>query len=281
MKFRVISDIHTEILPLIFNLGIDRGFVYTVLPNRKDDKKTNLILAGDIGSYKTLNEALLPFLRICSKRFKQIFYIPGNHEYYHGTWQRDHEYIAKAISSEKALSNVVFGSKIIHTFEEDPDNKIVLIAAILWSDIDEGGPLARLKIRNSINDYRVISEVDETGEVRKLLPSTTIQQFHEDKAFLGRSLALFSNDGYKIVVVTHHGPSYQSATAFRGSPLNCAFTSSLEDLILDYSPAYWIHGHTHNSYSYEIDKTKVICNPYGYPLHEVNKAFNPSLSIEV
>lgn len=280
MKFRITSDIHTEILPL-FGAKVDEYFVDLVLPHCDEDKETNLILAGDIGSCKTLNKCLLPFLRICSNRFSQIFYIPGNHEYYYGVWHRDLKHLATAISYEEALNNVIFGGRIVYPLN-DSTEKLVLIAATLWSDIDEGGGLARLDVARSINDYHVISEIDESdGTFRKLSPETTIKQFREDRDFLESQLSKYSSEGYKIVVVTHHAPSYQSSRDFVGSKLNCAFSSSLENLILDYNPHTWIHGHTHTSYSYEIGNTKVICNPYGYPRHDTNREYNSLLTIEV
>ena len=43
----------------------------------------------------------------------------------------------------------------------------------------------------------------------------------------------------------------------------------------------WIHGHTHESFDYEIGKTRVICNPRGYAPIEINKEFKPDFNVEV
>ena len=28
----------------------------------------------------------------------------------------------------------------------------------------------------------------------------------------------------------------------------------------------WFHGHTHDTYDYMIDQTRILCNPKGYPM---------------
>jgi Icc-related predicted phosphoesterase len=57
--------------------------------------------------------------------------------------------------------------------------------------------------------------------------------------------------------------------------------SDMDELILEHQPCLWIHGHTHESFDYEIGKTRVICNPRGYAPIEINKEFKPVFTIEV
>ena len=47
---------------------------------------------------------------------------------------------------------------------------------------------------------------------------------------------------------------------------------------------YWVHGHTHSTFDYEIEGTKVVCNPRGYSkLFNLsqNENFNKELTIEI
>ena len=46
----------------------------------------------------------------------------------------------------------------------------------------------------------------------------------------------------------------------------------------------WIHGHTHNNFDYEVNGTRVVCNPRGDP-HPLggweNRTFDPRLLVEL
>jgi hypothetical protein len=50
--------------------------------------------------------------------------------------------------------------------------------------------------------------------------------------------------------------------------------------VKDNSPRWWFHGHTHESCDYVFGKTRVICNPFGYP-RATNRAFRANLIVEV
>ena len=68
------------------------------------------------------------------------------------------------------------------------------------------------------------------------------------------------------VVVTHHLPSRRSvAPQFAGDPLNAFFLCDMERLILARQPLWWIHGHTHHPFDYQLGQTRVVANPRGYP----------------
>lgn len=45
----------------------------------------------------------------------------------------------------------------------------------------------------------------------------------------------------------------------------------------------WIHGHTHDSFDYRLNGTRVLCNPRGYARDGVNEnaLFDPQLVVEV
>jgi hypothetical protein len=86
------------------------------------------------------------------------------------------------------------------------------------------------------------------------------------------------------VVITHHAPSPKSIhPRFEGSPLNACFVSDAERLLDGRRARLWIHGHTHDSFDYEVNGTRVLCNPRGYAKDGVNenRAFDQDLRIEV
>jgi hypothetical protein len=46
------------------------------------------------------------------------------------------------------------------------------------------------------------------------------------------------------------------------------------------SVSLWIHGHTHESFDYVVNSTRVVCNPRGYAPMELNEAFDPVLTVD-
>jgi Icc-related predicted phosphoesterase len=87
------------------------------------------------------------------------------------------------------------------------------------------------------------------------------------------------------VVVSHHAPSPRSVAPRYGADLvSAAFASDLESLIEHYEPDLWIHGHTHDSFDYQLGRTRVVCNPRGYVSSQgnlENSRFDPELIIEI
>lgn len=67
----------------------------------------------------------------------------------------------------------------------------------------------------------------------------------------------------KTVVVTHQLPSMLSVDdKYKENLLSSCFASNLDDLFGNVN--IWIHGHTHESFDYVANGTRVICNPRGY-----------------
>jgi Icc-related predicted phosphoesterase len=110
------------------------------------------------------------------------------------------------------------------------------------------------------------------------MPVDARQAHQATRRYLESELAK-EHDG-PTVVVTHHAPSPLSvAPRFLGSPLNPAFASDLTDMIWQYVPDMWIHGHVHDSFDYLLGDTRVIANPRGYG--DENGSFDPMLVVEI
>lgn len=68
----------------------------------------------------------------------------------------------------------------------------------------------------------------------------------------------------KTVVMTHHAPSPQSISTFFGkNKLTPGFVSNMEDIMLQYEPDLWLHGHVHDSFNYRVGRTQVFCHAQG------------------
>lgn len=88
----------------------------------------------------------------------------------------------------------------------------------------------------------------------------------------------------KIVVVTHHLPSFRCVSMqYLGNPLNRLFANNMDEFIKQYSSTIkcWIHGHSHDGLNIEIEGVPVVRNPLGYLDYNEGFEFNPSKIIEL
>jgi DNA repair exonuclease SbcCD nuclease subunit len=261
MLIRVLSDIHNE-----YYLG-EYGRDY-VIPELQSDKDSLLILAGDIGLLNR-EHTWLGLVSQCSRQFKHVFLIEGNHEWYHGNIVM-HSY-QKCITRHE-LKNVFTGQLILEK------EKIAIIGTTLWTDFDGENPIAMFDVSNGLNDYYLI----KVGTAyAKLRPEYILALHYKQKKRLFQDIDHYSHMGYKVVVVTHHHPSRQGIVPFyREDAFNAGYVSDLEREVLNHAAAYWICGHCHTAMEYSIGETRVICNPMGYP-HESSQGFNPLKTVTI
>jgi Icc-related predicted phosphoesterase len=128
-----------------------------------------------------------------------------------------------------------------------------------------------------MNDYRLIRH---SKTFRRLSPKDT-RMYHFRSV---RKLTEFFKAGEpdRSIVATHHAPSIRSIVdRYKSDPVSAAFASNMDDFILEHQPRLWIHGHTYESFDYEIGKTRVVCNPRGYASTEENKGFRPDYTLVV
>jgi predicted phosphohydrolase len=101
----------------------------------------------------------------------------------------------------------------------------------------------------------------------------TLAAHHESVAWLNTELAKPFKG--KTVVMTHHAPSFISQhDRHQFSELKEFFCVELDDLIYKHQPQLWIHGHLHDPVDYELDETRIVSSPLGYP-DERRKGFHP------
>ena len=212
-----------------------------------------LILAGDIAPF-SYYQNLLPFFQQVSEIWKTILFVPGNHEYYGG------RYIDVRQSLKTFFLNNYPNMMVLDNDVEEIED-VWFIGATLWADMDKGNEMTKLICRTEVADYVYIFH--EPGV--KISPDDSIKWHQNDVTFLKESLV--ASKDQRVVVITHHAPSFQSiAQKHKESKTNGAFASNLE-YIIDDNPhiVMWIHGHVHTPFDYQIGNTQVICNPRGYP----------------
>jgi hypothetical protein len=96
-----------------------------------------------------------------------------------------------------------------------------------------------------------------------LVPLDTLQIYRRHRSWLRRKLAEpFQGP---TVVVTHHAPHRKSlASRFAEDWASGGFINEMLPEFFKV-PVLWVHGHTHDSFDYQVDDCRVICNPRGYP----------------
>ncbi len=94
--------------------------------------------------------------------------------------------------------------------------------------------------------------------------------------------AVRESDAEKIVVVTHHLPTFAAIEdKHKGSVLNAAYATELGNFIADSRISAWIYGHTHHRTDLMIGNTHLVSNPLGYVFCSENVNFDDSAVIEV
>lgn len=253
MKLNILSDLH-------LSCG--------ELPIPRNDADV-VILAGDIAGPADA-------VKWASGFDKPVLYVPGNHEFYGSS-------MADTVSQLKALCA---GTPIqVLDCDEVILQGVRFLGATLWTDFllqGEGQPrtLAMQEARGFIRDFKRIHRDETRDSLFTPEDCAALCQAHAN--WLERRLA--EPHAGPTVVITHHAPSRQSIhPRFAGSPLNASFVSDLERLADGQRAQLWIHGHTHDSFDYQVKGTRVVCNPRGYAKEGVNEnpLFDSHFRVEV
>lgn len=254
MKLHILSDLHLS--------------VHNMPPPRTNADM--VILAGDIAR----PQEAIAWARALDK---PVVFVPGNHEFYGSSFRavvQELQYLASA-TNIYVLDNQVLEWRGVR-----------FVGSTLWTDFlcagAGAGQAAAIALSLAFNrDFSRIS-CDEGIDGRMFTPQDSAALFARNARWLETVLRQ-PFDG-PTVVVTHHAPSLRSVPLrFVGSPLNVNFVSDAEYLLGHERACLWVHGHLHDSFDYEVDGTRVLCNPRGYAKDGVseNLAFDPLLTVEI
>jgi len=253
MRVQICSDLHLEF-----------GQITSLYDEIVNTPADILVLSGDISGCDNITDDLV---RIQEDSGKRIIFVSGNHEYY-GTTRR---------TLDKELKYIKHINNKIHVLIEDDIciGGVVFIGSTGWWDESNGS--IGLTVQHGLNDFRMIYDLMDEKNLNG------IAWGRKSKTFLASKMHYYRHNhpDMRLCVVTHHYPHPKSLSPkFEGSPLNVCFGNRWEDLIEQYKPELWIHGHTHDGFDYMVDKTRIICNPQGYPLNYENgienSDFNPN-----
>ncbi len=234
MKIQYCSDLHLE-----FNQN-QKYIIGKPLPVCGDI----LIMAGDIVPLhdEYLNNSFFSFI---ADNFKQVFWIPGNHEFYH----KDLTEFNSSFTL-KLRSNL----HIVNNIELNYEN-IRFIFSTLWTSISHHNERI---IESRVSDFSCI-----TKNNRRLKAADFNELHTESYKFIENSLV---KKIPKTVMVTHHLPSYLcNSELHNNSPINEAFCVDLTSFVGTSHVNFWIYGHSHfNQKPIYIGDTILLTNQLGY-----------------
>jgi Icc-related predicted phosphoesterase len=274
MKIAYCDDLHLE---------------FDQITLKNTEKADVLVLAGDIclvsqlGSYPDdpdeflygRNGRIHDFFINCSKEFKHIIYVLGNHEHYRYNIKDSLNDLKKHLGYIKNLHILERESVII--------DGVTFLGATLWTDMNSGHDETIERVSYAMNDFRIIYNSDSNDITRenrlstafdswdptdaraRWTPLDAVVQFNATVAWIDMVRESTTID--KLVVVTHHAPSFKSIhpSYVHDVLLNGAYASDLEQFIIDRPDILvWFSGHIHHKNQYYIGNTLITSNPRGY-----------------
>jgi len=221
-----------------------------------------LILAGDTlvfnpSTYQPIDEQYDSYIDYLSNNFKQVFLLPGNHEFYGGFD------ISKTLHSfEMPLrENVTYINNMSVIIN---DYKIIFSA--LWTYIPNSFPTRYFgDFHSCMYNYErlTIKAYNEAYEISKEYIKSEIKN---------------NSRKHKLLIVSHHLPSFKLIDPkYANNRLNNGFASMSDSLISLSNAKFWIYGHSHSNTNMRlIGQTKMITNPLGYVHRGENESFDLS-----
>lgn len=236
---RLLSDLHLE-----FRF-YEPEFLST-------DKESVLVLAGDIGTGR--DDIAAFFIHEVADHFPHIIFVLGNHDYYYGNIQVRKQEIEKQLA-ELNVTNV----QVVDEPELIEIDGYKFACGTFWTDFNENHDNTHDVVGRGLYDFRLVGNGSEVFTTRDAydIHKRTLEKFSE-----------WVDEG--AIVVTHHMPSElcvaEKFSGWENYALNGGFRSHLDEFIMEKKPRYWLHGHGHNKVDVVLGKTRIVCNPRGYPV---------------
>lgn len=222
-----------------------------------------LILAGDIGIMGSDNFVKHPFWNFVSDNFDRTLVVPGNHEFFG-------KYDINSIPQGEV--SAIRSNVTMHYNDTLRIGDVDFILSTLWSEISAEN---YEEISNIMGDFHRIYDG------KKLLEQQRYNREHK-RCLNYIKDAVKSSDSEKIVVVSHHVPSFELvAQEYLGSIYNEAFTVELNEFIESTRINFWIYGHSHRNIDNTIGQTCCLCNQLGYVVQNEHTSFSNNKVIEL
>lgn len=210
-----------------------------------------LLVAGDIVESVSIDQEYTNHaLEQMKEMAERVIVIPGNHEYYGSVmWEFDEKYAEKLFD---------MGIELLLGESTELKPGLNLYGGTLWTDFNNGDQKLMSLVNHYISDFRLTKFTDE----KRFTP--------EHAAYLNKiernRIEETIQTGVDWIIMTHFPPSWKSVSPrFQGDALNGYFVQDMDEFILSHpNIKYWVHGHVHDFFDYNLGGCNVICNPKGY-----------------
>lgn len=282
MKVGICSDLHLEFAPVVIK---NPGDVDVLILSGDICVENDLQIYDrrqiELGCMSGKSVRYHEFFEQVSNDFKEVIYIAGNHEHYHGDYAHTLKNLKEKLAYHK---NIRVLDKEVFKIGD-----YVFVGGTLWTDMNNEDPITLQHIKGAMNDFRLVEnsnrdvnyktfEVNEAGQqiptfrtrAAKFSPEDAVE---DHRKFL-QYLKIILQDvapWETVVVVGHHAPSKLSTHPRyqHEQVMNGGYSSDLSEFILDHPQIkMWTHGHTHETFDYMLGGTRIVCNPRGYEGYE-------------
>jgi predicted MPP superfamily phosphohydrolase len=266
LEFQVFSDIHLE-----FNKN----------PNsypKIEPLSPYIFLAGDIG--KINNLAWENFIKYCSKNWLQVFYVLGNHEFYHSRLTMD-----KLNESYKIFLSKFSNVHLLDNNSIDIQNTDFQVYGFTaWTPINFS---SRSQAQCVINDYSNILYIKEDSHIKDYITPVYINELSQNQ--INKFIEFITKTTKQTIILTHFPPIKLGTSDPKYLTENSDFINqyfSWNNLIEDNNiPTTlintWISGHTHWSYNFNKYNINFIANQIGYKNEFSKTGFLPNKVFKV
>jgi predicted phosphohydrolase len=233
MKITYLSDLHFE-----FHADLGEAMIKEL--EHSITQSDLIVVAGDVGVLATCYHQIADLLDILSPKAKCVLYVLGNHEYWRNTYRHGRD-LGLWYLNEGVKGNV----RLVGEYDKFELNGYSICSGTLWfPDLH-----ASAREKAGMSDFSQIKDLEH-------------DIYLENTLFRKEML----KEGENTIFVSHHLPSYRNIhPKFVGSPLNQFFANDLDENIKTVKPILFVHGHTHSVVDYNIGRTRIVANPFGYP----------------
>jgi len=233
VTFQIMSDLHIEITkeyPDISDYIVPSADV--------------LILAGDIGRIHKYDQLKTFLTNICQK-FHYVLYVLGNHEYY-SVKDIEPKTMEDLLTDLESIKTNIPNLYILNR-QSVVINDVCIAGCTLWSEALLGVPPFIVKIKD-------ISMVKYNS------------MFRQDLRFVENMVSYCQKNKLKLVVVTHHCPTYLVAQHKKKDKYKSLYASNLDYLLNSNNIHTWICGHVHRNFDfYTKGGVHLVSNQKGKP----------------
>ena len=157
---------------------------------------------------------------------------------------------------------------------------MIIIGTTLYTDFklfgEKNQAACSMEAWRCMNDFRntyyLYIKRDKHGKpdgfVKEYTPEYHIKQFNACLGYIRNRLRYLKDhkNNKPIIIVTHHIPvPYGVEDKYKNDPLSAAFASDLRWLIDDHPEIrLWCFGHTHHPCDFIYNRTRFVCEPWGY-----------------